>query len=294
MPFNYFDEQAGSPVVNLSPYGSSARRFGVVPWSQINNLYAYVFPSGSVPHAFPGLSGLLANSIVIEPFAGNQAKPANTSPYTFATGDLDTHNTSAYALAVINYETARVEATQGSDPVANLTHQISVGGQMLDLDPGGLVWTADNRRPDSKTGANAYIATIEHSITWHHVASPPFAAIRACLGTVNSGNLTFNTGTMAPETAHFTGAELSRDILSTGALAWRVTYHFSERRVTPAADDTDAGGVGGWNHFFRSDAMPTEGAVTAKTGWYRLAFAGSRVNAGDPIYALADHSALFA
>lgn len=304
MSFDYFDELAGSPTFDIVASRTTATRVARIPWSSIDAFIDYLFPAGGLvpPRLYPGTDWLRARSLHIEPYLGEQDKISTpTAPWTVSNGppltitdpviskDHDVVNTYEFATVRVEYDT-QVGGIQGDDPVAQLTHHWSIGGEYISLNSNGFQWS-DGYLVAGDTGISAIIPTIEHSITWPMVESPPFAAIRTRLGTVNSNTMTFRTGVISPETLLFLGAELQRDILATGPLAWQVTYRFSERNVTPASDDGST--VGGWNHFYRSDSPADFPVAGGKTGFYRLKVRTGRTGAGNPIFPLLDFSPLF-
>lgn len=297
----YFDELAGSPTFEVSTGRTTATRTAIIPWSDIDDFIDYLFPAGGLipSRLYPGTDWLRARSLHIEPFLGDKEKiltPTGTWAYTPSPPTVtapsvdkthDTVNTYNYAIVRIEYDT-QVGGIQGDDPVPLLMHRWSIGGEYVTVDPSGLAWS-DNYPVTADTKISAIVPTIEHQITWPMVVSPPFAAMRTRLGLVNSNTMTFRTGVIAPETLLFLGAELQRDILATGPLAWQVTYRFSERTVTAA----DQAAAGGWNHFYRSDDSQRYPFAAGKVGFYRLKVGAGRTGAGNPIFALSDFSPLF-
>jgi len=197
---------------------------------------------------------------------------------------------------------------QSNDPVPFLSHSWSAGGEIITVENADMKWSGGDaaRAHAAASNANFIVPTIEHSITWHRVKTPPFEAIRSALGKVNVSTMDFDTGTnIWPETLLFLGAELSRDILTDGTRAWQVVYKFSERRVdtgyasngvqyfdgvgryiessirytpgsitAPGLDDSGlpfgTNIIGGWNHFFRQKYGSTAGAIYTYPGFYRL------------------------
>jgi hypothetical protein len=278
MAFTAFEELANSPVLDITPSSRVAVREAKIAAANLDALIEAVFPLGDFGIAYPGNSALRAAQLHVEPYQGNKEKI--TAPAA-ANLDIAVVNTVQYYLARITYET--MEATQGDDPQLLLSHRWSTGGEFLTADAQGLEWS-DSGLVDDDVKAGILVGTIEHHITWARVTSPPFSVIRSRMGCVNSAELNFKTGRIYPETLLFLGAELRRDILTDGALAWEVGYHFSERSVplgNVGEDDDDHGNkvggvstgdqmtVGGWNHFFRSEDQD-RARMSGKTGFYRL------------------------
>lgn len=306
MAFLSFDEHAGSPVYDFRPFQSTARRMGNIPGDQLSSLLNELFPVGLQPLSLSAeYPWLFAQGLHAEPFVGDEDKI--TSP---ATDNLDLSSVNAYdkLKVTISYGTSQPGQSpegQGDDPVELLEHRWSAGGEFITIPTGGLEW-GDGGNVSKDVDAGLLIPHFDMSLRWPRVENPPFATIRDRIGSVNDADMQFKTGVCAPETLMFQGAELSRTVLTTGDLAWDVTYRFGERRV-PLGDDTDtvggdAGGdtiaVGGWNHFYRSeldeedqeaDDLEQEG----KTGFFRLKVKSGRDGAGDPIYLLKSLAGLF-
>jgi hypothetical protein len=146
---------------------------------------------------------------------------------------------------------------RSNDPVPFLSHSWSAGGEVITMENADMTWTGGDkaRAHAAASNANFIVPTIEHSITWHRVMSPPFAAIRTAMGKVNENTMDLDTGVnIWPETLLFLGAELSRDFLTDGSRVWQVVYKFSERRVetgrkssrvglSPASKNSDGVGL---------------------------------------------------
>lgn len=299
MSFLLFDEDSDSPKFQFGITESRATRSGLIPWAQVNSLVTHLF-SGEVSRSLPGFPYIRASGLSVVPFGGDEAKisdPIKT--------DLDADKLNEYekARVVVEYSSRANGDLGGSswdgvDPVPLLSHRWSIGGEFVTLDKSGFEWSVNDSSDGGVTQnvkVGRWIATEEHQVTWHRVVNPPFAAIRNALAKVNSEPMQFRTGTADRETVLFLGAELQRDILTDGALAWQLGYRFSERRVPLTEADVTPNGdsmsVGGWNHFYRnSSQIPNE----EKTGFYRIRGRSTQDNGGgDPIYPLFDHQDLF-
>lgn len=294
MAFSHWDEAAGSPVMDITPTGRRAVRTGYVDGAYVSELINYVLPIGNFGVAYPdnSLLALRATQMHIEPRLGDD-QPV-TSPAT-SNLDFDTLNAHAEYKVTITYETQQADAQQNEDPQLLMTHRWSCGGEAITMPNYGLEWD-DGGAVDDEVKAGRIIPLFEHHITWPRVENPPFAVIRDRIGTVNDAIISWKTGLIAPETLLFIGAELQRDILVDGTLAWQLGYHFSERRVDVLTVDTSYtsqatcvadGGIwnsitskcgiltiGGWNHFFRSEkrsnATSRVDGQKGKDGFYRL------------------------
>lgn len=287
MAIDFFDEMAGSPVRDITPVGQRATRMAKIPGSRLDELIAYVFPLADFGRAYPGNAALRASNMHVEPVGSDGSKIVTP---TSADLDIDSINTYEWLRVTIDYETMQADTHQGDDPQLLLSHRWAIGGEFLTVDSKGLEWS-DGGSVNEDVKAGIVIPTIEHQITWMRVERPPFDVMRDRIGTVNDALVKFKTGEIYPETLVFLGAELNRDILTSGALAWQVGYHFSERRVkaltindaltTAAACAANDGiwnettskcaipEVGGWNHFYRSESA-ADPRVEGKSGYYRL------------------------
>ena len=134
------------------------------------------------------------------------------------------------------------------DPVPWLIHRWSVGGQYLTLPNRSLQWASDLAVPSGPGRGGVFVPSIEHSITWPRLLQPPRAAIRSCVGTINSVAMQFSTGLINVGQLMFLGAESEQENLSNGTLATNLVYKFSERPLVVGSTPIT------WNHFYRDDA----------------------------------------
>lgn len=264
-----FDEIGKYPRGSVSLSGATAERVGLIAWSDLDDLIAELLPSTVVAGVsifpgvgapFPGRPYLRAESLEWESYCDRITGPD-------AIPDYNTIPTYEFCKVSIKYGTpkgpqssseADEEDSDTRDPVQLLTHRWSIGGEYLTIPGNGLIWDDDSSKVSEDVTGATFIPTIEHQITWPRVTKPPFAAMRELIGKCNSVAFDFSTGTIAPETGLFLGAELEREVMSDGARAWSVSYRISEKR-RPAADQVEPGG---WNHFYRNQRT--------KTGWYRM------------------------
>ena len=295
MAFNDFDESLGSPKFDFGRSSATAKRTGIINWSNIDALIDELFPPGGLlPAAYPTNDLLRVDKVQIEPISDEQ------KTLTSATNDIATVNTYDLAKVTIDYATGSggnvEEPVPGGepnpDPTSLLTHRWSIGGEFITIPSLGFEWKTDSTAVDRDIDMGILIPTIEHQVTWPRVINPPFTALRNTVGRVNSNEGSFSTGLFIPETLLFLGAELQREVLSTGALAWEVSYRFSERRVD-AADEGVTGhpDYGGWNHFYRSDDPFANDAP--KVGFYKIEGATTHTNAGKTPYELVNFIPLF-
>ena len=274
-----FNEIPGkSPKRVITPNGQRATRTGRVAWGDVDALIAELFPptiasGGSVNQfagaQYPGVPNLRLVSMQIDPSSQKMSTAQTTTQEhtTVISYDNPAEVTLEYETIAPPTNEAENQEQENIDPVLFLTHRWSIGGEFMTIPTLGFYWEIDGEDVQD-VDAGIFIPTIEHSITWPRVIRPPFSVMRTRIGTVNNAALTFSTGVIAAETLLFLGAELKRDIMSDGARAWEVTYKFSEKRIIAEDDDTaDASTqtVGGWNHFYRSDAD-----IQPNPGFYRI------------------------
>lgn len=273
-----WDEDKTSPQFAYMDGGKiEITQTGTINWNDnltfINNIMplSQVFGSRNSPSigiAFPDFPDAHAATYTIMPFPGSAVRAS----------DANGINTYDLAQVVIKYRNNEGSENQ-TDPTSFLTHEWNSGGEYLPLPKRNLFYAIDGSPVGKDATFAQFIPTIEHNITWPRVESPPFAAIRAAMGTANSAAITFITGDIAFETLLFTGAQLSRDFMSDGTGAWRIQYKFAERNVVALDQD----GPGGWNHFYRSKGIAPGG------GFYRV----KALYTSLPIYPLSDHTLLF-
>ena len=294
MPYTNFDEMAGSPVFNFSIDRSTAIREATIPWDDISDLFAYLF-DGVTSRTLPGFPFLRAQSMHVEALTNNEEKIANP---TSSNLDADTLNEYEKAKVVVEYSTdangdigsSDWDSGFNTDPVPLLSHRWSSGGEFFTMDSSGFEW-AINGSADGPVVQDVqlgkFIGIQNHHVTWHRVQLPPFSKIREAISCVNSQDMQLRTGTATKETLLFLGAELQRDVLTSGSLAWQLTYKFSERSV-PLTESDDIP-VGGWNHYYRNDSRDA-----LKSGFYRIRTKSTQGSGGgEPVYPLYDLQRLF-
>lgn len=292
----FYDEHEDSPTFegDITSATFKAVTRGLVNWTDINGLIAYLMKPTLV---FGELFGVFAGS----PFPDNsnlfcgrwQFSPADTITGA-STGGVNTHN---FAWLTITYQNIKAHPQNNTqDPVPMLTHEWDIGGEFVIPNNLALQWAGkagDVSSAGSEVRAGIFVPTQEITINWPRIISPPFTTIRALVGKVNNADFVFNTGTMAFETGLFLGAKVRMDSLSDGTVAFSLGYKFSQKQV-PAADvgfpqtvggvNITQGLVGGWNHYFRSNA--------SKPGFYRLQMTQT-VAGSNSIYQHGDFTKLF-
>ena len=170
------------------------------------------------------------------------------------------HSVSGYPMVQcsVSYSTPDEDKDEEEEDAETvLTHSYDVGGEFLTIPSTGLKWEGEaNAVKNEDMQAGKIIPQIEHGIGWERVAKVPFAAIRSCIGCVNSGSF-FGA---AKETLLFVGASITKTVNTDGETEWKVDYKFSERVVNSGSKQL------GWNHFYRPDKGEWQKLKTMKTG----------------------------
>jgi hypothetical protein len=277
-----FKELAGSPAERFSLDAITAQRRLVVAWEDRYAMAAellggsYEF-GGWRPAGYPGRPFVLAARIRVEPWPPS---PETQEPLTDISTQLNSYS-GKFALLVVDYELLDETTSRDNLPDAEertfLSYRMDFGAEYEDLGGQVLRWASDPSLPVPPDAAPALRVPItEHHVTWHRVINPPWAAIRAAVGTVNAAAF---LGAPA-ETVLFDGATADRQLIGVDDLqqprfGWKMGYVFREKAVGIGT------GVVGWNHQFRS-------VPYGSPGWDRLVDA-----AGNPLYRASDFTALF-
>jgi len=288
-----FDEALDSPRFHFGFDGHTAVRKGYIAWGDLEAFVAEHFPVSykadvsqfgglGTPFPSPWDQALRIDSMDVEPFSDeNLAGPTDGNGNIDTTQDFSTVITHDKALVTIKYTPAKWTE---DDPVEQLVHRWSAGAEFLTLPNTDLQWVDPAGPVSSDLSPGRLIPTINHTISWPRIESPPFANIRALVGRVNNAAFTLATGTAPYETMLFVGADLERTVMSDGTRGWNVTYHFSEKSVDTESADINEGVAGGWNHFWRNESGASYGP-----GFYALARDANRT----PIYPRGDFNLLF-
>lgn len=279
-----FKELAGSPRESFGPDGMTAQRRIVVAWEDRHAMIAellgegYAFGSAGCT-AYPGFAGIAAMQAKVEPWPET---PDDQGPQGDVAVQLNGY-AGKFALVTIDYEWLDQAAGRGDLPAVAagtwLTYRMDFGGERIALAGEALRWQSNAALPVPAGAAPlVYVPIIEHHITWHRVALPPWEAIRALSGTVNGSGFLG----AAPETVLFDGAAAVKQYLGTlsggrPATGWKLSYVFREKALYRGAS------VYGWNHHYRSvpQDMPGwdrlidgVGATSYPTGDFLLLFQG--------------------
>ena len=258
-----FREFAGSPVETCGPEGMKARRVLLCAWDDRQALIeqlsgdGYEF-GGRGRTAYPDTADIVAMRTQCEPFADDLV----AQTFDELTEGLNRYN--GFAKITVDYEL--LVASELGDVITAesgtfLAYRQGISHKTVAMPEDSLSW---QDKPAEFVSAKAvpsiHVPIIEHELTWHRVVSPPWQAMRDCVGTVNDA--TFLGAAAA--TVLFDGAAAEPEFLRIGdldraELAWRIGYRFREMAVK-----TGSGEIVGWNHAYRP--LPVD-----DPGWDELA-----------------------
>jgi hypothetical protein len=280
-----FKELSGSPVETYESGSVTAQRRLLCAYEDRHAVVVallgdgYQF-GGQSPAPYPGQNNVVAMRVRIEPF---ESWPDDQGRFTDLTADMNRYS-GQFVVVTVDYELAASLASgplPEAEPGTTMTYRMDFGGEYVVLPSYGLRWASDATLPVSPDAVPTLrVPVSQHHVTWHRVVNPPWQAMRACRGAVNSAEFLG----AAPETLLFDGAVAERvfaglDELRHPQYAWRINYVFREKTIKVLRDDgTD---VYGWNHAYRT--LPL-----SQPGWDRLVDAE-----GDTLYRSADFGALF-
>ena len=272
-----FKELGGSPAEQYTLEGFSAHREFLIAWEDRDAFAAEVLGRAS-QHGpttwvhYPGKPSVFAVKLRYEPF---DPEDPDVQSIPELTEGLNGYSGS-FAKALVDYRT--VNPRDRSDGPENevgthLTYRMGYDVELQPITSGGWTWQDNPALPlPDDLELIKRIPVTQHDLTWHQVIRPPWSAIQALQGKVNSGEFLG-----CPQaTLMFEGAEankLFRAGLEAGPseFCWQIRYRFRERAVK------QGGEVYGWNHCYRDDPP----------GWVEL------TNGSGPMYDLGDFTPLF-
>jgi hypothetical protein len=275
-----FKELAGSPVETYGPDGMKAQRVLLCSWDDreavVEQLLGDVYQYGGSGRArYPDKPDVVAIRTRCEPFADDLAPQVLSE----LTEGLNRYN--GFAKITVSYELL-VPSDREDLPAVEagtfLTYRQQPDDETVILPGHALAWAGAAGVPVPPEAVPAIrVPLVGHHFAWHRVVSPPWEAIRSCVGTVNAAAFMG----AAAGTVLFAGATAQRefirfDELADPALAWSIGYLFREKSVK-----TGGGSVAGWNHAYRS--LPAD-----DPGWDELVDAN-----GNRPYPSSDFSQLF-
>lgn len=275
-----FKELAGSPIETYGPDGLEAQRTLLCAWDDrelvVEQLLGDGYEYGGRSRAqYPDKPDVVAMRARCEPFSDDVAPQVLNE----LTEGLNRYR--GFAKVTVSYELLVPSDRKDLptiEPGTFLTYRQQPGGETMVLPGHALSWAGAAGVPVPPEAVPALrVPLVEHHFTWHRVVSPPWEAIRNCMGTVNDAAFL----RAAAGTVLFAGPTAERefiriDDLANPTLGWRIGYLFREKAVKTAG-----GGVAGWNHAYRS--LPADDPA-----WDELVDAH-----GDRPYPSADFSQLF-
>jgi len=277
-----FKELAGSPVETFGPEGMKANRRILVGWEQrhemVVELLGSAYEFGGLGQAgYPDCPGAVAVRAALEPWP---PAPDEQAEFDDITSQLNSYS-GKYALIVVEYEVLHSPSDRATLPQPQegtfLTYRMDLGAEYTTLPSESLSWLSDCAIPVPPDAVPAIrVPMTVHRVTWHRVVNPPWAAIRACLGTVNDA--TFLGAD--PETVLFDGVTAEKQFLGVDELrqpgfGWQIGYVFREMAIKTG------GNIYGWNHRYRP--LPQQ-----DPGWDKLVD-----QHGNTLYRTADFNDLF-
>jgi hypothetical protein len=279
-----FKELAGSPVETYEPEGLKVERRLLCAYEDRYAVVAALLGSGEefggrAPAGYADANGVLAMRVRLEPF---QKRPDDQGAFEDLAEDVNRYRGQLVEVVVI-YEVLAPGSHCELPSVAAgtlLSYRMDFGGEYVTLPGQSLHWQSDSSLPVTPDAVpTVRVPITEHHVIWHRVLSPPWEAIRACVGCVNAGDFLG----AAAETLLCDGAKADRqfaglDESGQPQFGWRMTYIFREKAVKILGDDA---AVYGWNHSYRA-LPPASGA------WDRLVDAD-----GNALYGVADFHTLF-
>jgi hypothetical protein len=283
MTVNY-EELAGSPQIAITQQGATAVRSFRVGWDDwqafartLLGSYGDIGGTARVaqPVAFPGFANLFVAEITVEPF--DPDSPDGRTVFALET-DTNAYRSGAKITAVYKTQFDGEGYALASLPRVPkgtfLTYKSELGAEYQHVP--GRVWRwAIDDTPSVADDVNPgiLIPTGSVQLSWLRVTAPPWSAIRALRGKVNSSSF---LGSPAG-TVLFLGVRAVREfqMLQVGGM-WRLDYYFSEQ-----TKERSGGEKVGWNYFYKEQADGGE-------HWLPIADAD-----GTAPYAAADFQGLF-
>ena len=227
-----FKELAGSPLEHYSSAGMTAQRRLACAWDDraalVRELLDDNYEFGaSNPAGYPGASAVVAARVHIEPLAEDLVEQSLTS----LTAGLNAYR--GFALLTVDYEllgTAEHADLPRVDASTVLTYRTEPAEETLTLPGDDVLWQGNPSAtfpPDAI--ATLRLPAMRHRLTWHRVVRPPWSAIRASTGTLNSAEFL----SVAAGKLLFEGARAERELIQVSELdeprfGWRIEYLFRE------------------------------------------------------------------
>ncbi|MCH8047500.1 MAG: hypothetical protein IID44_27715 [Planctomycetes bacterium] len=258
-----FEELEGSPVVTITPQGTTAVRTFRVAWSDWQDFAhllvgryravscSFVFVR---PMEFPEMPNLVVSDLKVEPFDPQNPDGSDVTTITRGTNtypDAGAKVTATYKTLFDADNQSRADLP-GVPTGTYLTYTAELGAEYQTIP--GRIWNwvgaAGNPQLPPDINPGLLIPTGTYRLKWHRVALPPWGTIRALRGKVNNGAF----GGAAAGTVLFVGARVSRQFqFSDDDGFWQVEYLFSEKTV-----ELSGGTKVGWNYQYKEKAVSGE------------------------------------
>jgi hypothetical protein len=227
-----FKELSGSPKENYGPGGMTAQRQLICAWQDRNAFVQEILGDGyqfggQNPVSYPGVSGILAVQVQVEPLTDDMIRQE--------LGELieGLNAYQGFAKVTVKYQTvtsSALAAVPDVVPLTYLTYRMELQYETVTYPGGDLYWPG-NPQATFPTAAQGtlLLPVTHHRLTWHRVLNPPWTAIRQTSGTWN--NAAFLGA--AAGTLLFDGATAEREFLSLSDLnepefGWNIEYSFRE------------------------------------------------------------------
>ncbi len=248
-----YEELEGSPSGSTKIDGATAKRMFKIAWADrdgfINELLGIGRDiAGTVeftgPLRFPGNRvNMVVDAVAWEPF-----DPSKPSGSTLGALDADANTYDNGLLITASYkEQFDDQAGSGGSPTigvpgGRVSYQVVGGVEYATNANQDWVWADNTSKLPGGQHPGIIIPTNHHKITWSRCVRPPFTAIKAKVGTINSADF---LGCFT-KTLLFVNYE-ARAEFGAGVEfpSWQLTYDFAERNVTTSHY--------GWNHVFNGN-----------------------------------------
>jgi hypothetical protein len=282
-----FKELAGSPKETYAPEGLRAERHILCAWEDRLAMVAALLGDGYAlggtrRAAYPDRPPVVAMRVEVAPF---HARPDDQGAFNDVTAQLNSYS-GQYAELTIAYELLEVGSRPGEPAHESgtfLAYRMGFSNQEIALPGDAFHWEV---QPEVPVTADAIpvlrVPLVEHRLTWYRVSAPPWDAVRACVGCVNTAEF---LGAVAG-TVLFDGVTADREFIALQSdgraqYAWRLVYVFRER----AARSSPAPGLPlatyGWNYAYRPLPQQSPGFDRPLDG------------AGNTLYRAVDFAQLF-
>ena len=278
-----FKELEGSPEETFGAGSTGARRRLIVAYenrlAMVSELLGDGYAFGGTQRAgFPGRTSLVATRVSAKPFTDQS--PDHQGSFTDITANLNSY-AGKYAELSVDYELLQGMGLPNPESLEEntfLTYRMDFGGEYVKLPGRAMQWVEHPEQPVPEDAMPLLrCSLIEHHITWHRVINPPWEAISAAAGTVNSALLCgIDAGFLEFDGCTADKEFVALDNLNYPQFGWKMNYVFVEKR-----QHVLGGSAVGWNWTYRS--LPV-----ASPDWDRLVD-----GSGNGLYVAYDHNNLF-